>query len=252
MPIDGILGRSKALLFDDQLLPRLPVVLGIVLLSLVWLRGIVGASIADGSLELPPPGRGLLNHYGFQSCVFAAPLVLLTAYYAVSYFLRTLRTIDDLIVPDADMAVVRSIIKPHVDSVFLRKKWRNMLWLFMFVGVAASIVIFRKLDDPSSYWGNDVFNATSYRYGYILANAYLFWLWSFVYPVGFFYALHLTLSMGSIVARLKERKLLRLDFLHIDKCGGMARFGTLNFIIMLIYVWPFGAVYAFHFTHQYT
>jgi hypothetical protein len=252
MPIDGILGRSKALLFDDQLLPRLPVVLGIVLLSLVWLLGIVGASIADGSLELPPPGRGLLNHYGFQACVFAAPLVLLTAYYAVSYFLRTLRTIDDLIVPDADMAVVRSIIKPHVDSVFLRKKWRNMLWLFMFVGVAASIVIFRKLDDPSSYWGNDVFNATSYRYGYILANAYLFWLWSFVYPVGFFYALHLTLSMGSIVARLKERKLLRLDFLHIDKCGGMARFGTLNFIIMLIYVWPFGAVYAFHFTHQYT
>jgi hypothetical protein len=127
-----------------------------------------------------------------------------------------------------------------------------MLWLFMLVGAAASIAIFTKLDDPSAYWGNDVFNAKSYRYGYIVANGYLFWLWSFVYPVGFFYALHLTFSMGIIVARLKKRNLLRLNFLHIDKCGGMARFGTLNFIIMVIYVWPFAAIYAFHFTHQYT
>lgn len=46
--------------------------------------------------------------------------------------------------------------------------------------------------------------------------------------------------------------MLRLDFLHVDRCGGMSRFGTLNFLVMLIYVWPFGAMYVLHLTHQYT
>jgi hypothetical protein len=253
MPIDGTSSRlGTRLFFSDQLLPRLSVVLGLILLSLVWVVIIIAASIADDTLQLPEPGRGLLNHYGFQASVLAAPLVLLTAYYAISYFMRILRDLHELLMPDADMSVVRAIIKPHVDSIFLRGKWRNILWFFMFIGVAISIAIFRKLDAPSEYWGNDVFNATYYRYGFVAGNLFFLWLWGFVYPVGFFYALHLTLSMDMIVVRLKRRNLLRLNFLHIDKCGGTSKFGTLNFIIMLMYVWPSAAIYAFHFTHQYT
>jgi hypothetical protein len=252
LPLDSTFGRLCRFFFDGRLLPRVPIVLAIVIVTLVWIICVVAASIADGSLRLPAPGRGLLSHYGFQVSVLAAPLVLLTTYYAVSYFLRILRDIDDLLVGGTDILSVRTMVKPHIESIFLRRIWSSLLLLFVFIGVAASVVIFRNLDSPATYWGNDVFNAKYYRYGYAVGNSFFICLWGFVYPLGIFYALHLTLSMEMIVTRLKRKGVLRLNFLHIDRCGGMSKFGTLNFLIMLIYLWPFAAILAFHFTHQYT
>jgi hypothetical protein len=252
MPIDVLSGRFAARLFDERLLPRWSIVLGMISTSLLLALVVLAASIADGTLQLPGTGRGLLNHYGFQVSFLAAPLVLLTTYYAVSLFLRILRDLEDLLAPGADISLVRAIVRPHINSIFLRSRWRGMLWLFMFIGIAISVAIFSRLDAPMTYWGNDVFNATNYRYGYLAGNLFFLGLWSLIYPIGFFYALHLTLSMEMIVARLKGKNLLRLNFLHIDNCGGMSKFGTLNFVVMLIYFWPALAVYAFHFTHQYT
>lgn len=252
MPIDGLFEGLNSRLFDKRLLLRLPVVLGIILVSLLWILAAICASIADDTLRLPYPGKGLLNHYGFQVSLVAAPLVLLNTYYAVFYFLRLSRGLNDLLAPGADISVVRTIIRPHIRSLLLRAKWRNILWLSMIAGLATSVAIFRNLNDPVDYWGNDVFNATYYRYGYYAANSFFIWLWAFVYPVGIFYAVHLTLSTQMIVGRLKQRRLLRLDFLNIDRCAGMSRFGTLNFVVMLIYVWPLCAVFAFYFTHRYT
>jgi len=239
-------------LFDQDLIPRVGPQLGMLFVTLVWGCLVAGASLLDGTLRLPAPGRGLMEHYGFQASFVSAPLMLLTCLHAVSNFLRILAKIDDMLVPGADPAAVRSIVKPHVDSLLLRGNWRNALWLFMFIGVAVSIAIFRKLDAPREFWGNDVFNATRYTYGFLAANLFLLLLWGFVCPVGFFYALHLTFSSETIVARLRKAGMLRLDFLHVDRCGGMSRFGTLNFLVMLIYVWPFGAMYVLHLTHQYT
>jgi hypothetical protein len=250
MPIEAI-GRGVAIrMFDKEMRPRVSVVVGVLALSLAWLPLVVWASVEDNTLRLPGSGVGLINHYGFQVSFGAAPLVLLTTYLALSYFLRIFQNIDELLTPAADISVVRGIVSAQVDSLFLRSKWRNMLWLFMFIGAASSIAIFSRLKAPVAYWGNDVFNATNYRYGFIVANAFFFWLWSVVYPLGFFYALHLTLSSSVIVAKLKNRNLLRLDFLDPDKCGGMSKFGTLNLLVMLIYAWPSLAAYAFHFTHQ--
>jgi hypothetical protein len=250
MTIHTVLGRIGTRLFDERLAPRGSIMLGLAIVTLAWAAVINLASIADGTLQLPGHGRGLLNHYGFQASFVAAPLVLLTVYYALSYFMQLLQTMDDLLVQEADLAAVRAMVKPHVDSLFLRGKWRSILGLFIFIGVAASVAMFGKLDNPSAVWGNDVFNATYYPYGFFAANIFFLWLWGFVYPLGFFYALHLTLSSEIIVARLKRRDYLRLDFLHIDRCDGMSRFGTLNFLVMLIYLWPAGAVYAFHITHR--
>ena len=245
-------GSKGASLFGSDLWPRPRIILGIVLLTAVWGLAIVFASTADGTLHLPGGGRGLLDHYGFQASFAAAPLVLVTVYFAVSYFLQCLRDMHDILDPSAERSEVLKIIHPHVQSLCLRTAWRNVLWLFMFIGTAVSIVIFRNLQSPVAFWGNDVFNATSYRYGFASGNLFLLVLWGLIYPVGFFYAVHLTLSAELIVARLKKRRYLKLNFLHPDKCGGMARFGTLNFLVMLIYLWPFCAVYALHVTHRYT
>jgi hypothetical protein len=252
MPLDGIPGQVSRRLFNQNLKPRLSVIIAVAVVTLLWALVIIGASIHDNNLHLPEPGRGLLDHYGFQVSFIAAPLALITCYFTVSYFLRLLRNIDQLLIPEADPATVREFIKPHVESLFLRSNWRNGLWLFMIVGAATSIAIFKKLDAPVDFWGNDVFNAMSYRYSFIVANLYLFVVWTFICPVILFCALHITFSTAIIVANLKKCNLFRLNFLHIDKCGGMSQFGTLNFLIMMIYAWPFGAFYALHITHRLT
>jgi hypothetical protein len=252
MPVDGIPGLIGLRLFNPDLKPRLSIILAVAVITLVWAIVIIGASIHDNNLHLPTPGRGLLEHYGFQASFIAAPIAFTTCYFAVSYFLRLLRDIHQLLTPDANPAIVRSVIKPHVDSLFLRGKWRNGLWLFMVVGAAMSIAIFKKLDAPAKFWGNDVFNAMSYHYSFVAANLYLFVVWAFVCPIILFCVLHIIFSTQIIVANLKKRNLFRLNFLHIDKCGGMSKFGTLNFLVMTIYIWPSGAFYALHVTHRFT
>jgi hypothetical protein len=244
--------RVIAGLFGRNLKPRVSLLVAIAVATVAWAFVRVAASFVDGTLTLPSPGRGLSNHYGFQVSFLAIPLVLTTVYYALSYFLRLLQNIDDLAVKDADPEKVRNLVTPHVDSLFLRGRWRNMLWLFMVVGAGTFIVMFKQLDIPLVVWGNDVFNAPAYRYGYFAGNLVFALLWFVVYPVGIFYALHLTISAELIVAQLQRRSWLKLDFLNVDRCGGMARFGTVNFLVMLIYLWPALAIIAFQGTHQNT
>lgn len=239
-------------LFSPDLRPRAAIVVGILGVSLALGAAVFIASAADHSLRLPAPGRGLLDHLGFQACFVSAPLVLLTAYFAVGYFLRLLAGLGGLLTPQADRRAVARVVKPHLRSLFLRSRWRSALAFFAFVGVAVSLAIFRQLDNPVAFWGNDVFNAAEYGYGTIVANLILLLTWGGIYPVALFYAIHLTCSMELIVSHLKKEGLLRLDFLHIDRCAGMARFGTLNLIIMTIYLWPLGALYALHVTHRST
>jgi len=250
MPAPPRLKGVRHALFGDSLRPRPGPAGAVLILYLAWAATIYWAASSDGVLRLPDTGRGLLEHYGFLTCFTAGLLVLLNAYFAVAYFLRVVRDIDQYLVPGADAHVLAEITGPHVESILLKGRWKFMLLLFCVIGVAISFVIFAPLDRPATYWGNDVFNARPYARSYLAANAYLLFLWGLVYPLGLFYVFHIAISAQLIVAQLRRRKLLRLNFLHIDRCGGMARFGTLNVLIMLIYVWMSLAIWPLHLTHQ--
>lgn len=237
-------------LFAGSLWPRrLPVAVAL-LMWVLWAALIILAASHDNVLRIPGPGRGLLEHYGFVTCFVTGPLVLLNTYLAVAYFLRLLRDIDQFVVVGADKEAISAITAPHMDSILLRGKWRYMLPLICFFGVGLSVVIFGRLDRPELYWGNDVFNAEAYPSSWLAANSYLLFLWGFVYPLGIFYVFHIAISAQIVVASLMRQKLLRLDFLHVDRCGGMARFGKLNLLIMQIYVWMALAFWPLHRTHQ--
>ena|SRR5947209_8330186 len=210
--INRALGRRGVWLFDAKLYPRPSVILLLAVIILLWALAILAASIHDNTLHLPSPGRGLVDHYGFQATFVVAPLMLVTCYYAVSHFLRLLKKLDNILVENADAATVHAIIKPHLDSLFLRGDWKYGLLLLMIIGMAGSIWIFRKLDAPDHFWGNDVFNATAYSYSFIAANSYLLVVWSLVCPIVIFYVIHVSASAEIIVARLRKRGLFRLTF----------------------------------------
>lgn len=255
MPSDSIRNATGSLgrwLFTEDFRPRNARCVGLLTIYGIFAALIFGAATTDHVLRLPTPGRGLLDHYGFQACFLSSPLVLMTTYVAVACFLRALGGIDALLKPGVDQLYVTRIITRQICSLFTKDIWRSTLGLFIFIGMSVSIAIFRQLSDPVAFWGNDVFNALRYHYSFIVANLFLFITWGLVYPVAFYAAIHMTISVERIIAQLKSECLLRLDFLHVDRCGGMARFGTVNFMIMLIYLWPLGALYALHLTHRYT
>lgn len=238
-------------LLGEDLKPRRRLVAGVLILFALWAALIFAAAAQDGVLRIPSPGRGLLDHFGYQACFLIGPLILLNVIYGIAYFLRLLRDVDQMLVPGADRAIATEICAPHVNSILLRGWWKYMLLLLCVAGVAISIANFEPLSRPESYWGNDVFNAKTYVLSYIVANTYLFCLWSIICPVAFFYIFHIAISTQIIVMKLVRRNMLRLNFLHVDGCGGMARFGTLNFLLMLIYLWIALAILALHFTHRY-
>jgi hypothetical protein len=240
------------LLFDEKQRIRRLVVLGVAGMFGVWAVAIFIAAANDHVLELPGTGRGLLKHYGYIACVLSGPLVLLNTYYALSYFLRLVGDLDQFLADGVDREAARAIAKPHLESILLQGRWKFLLFLFAFIGAAFSVADFVPLDHPTTYWGNDVFNARYYPASWVVANAYLMFLWSIIYPLGLFYVLHLAVSSQLIVIRLMRQRMLRLNFLHIDRCGGMAKFGTLNLLLMLIYFWMALAGLALHLTHRAT
>lgn len=219
-------------------------------MSAIWAILIYLAATYDGVRHIPGAGKGLFEHYGFLTCFIAGPLVLLNTYYAVSYFLRLMRDIEQFLVPGADPATALAITQAHVHSILLRGRWRFMLALFCIIGIGISLVIFAPLDHPERYWGNDVFNAEAYRASWLAANAYLLVLWGLIYPLGLFYVFHIAISAQLVVTTLKRENLLQLDFLHVDRCGGMAKFGAMNLIIMLIYIWMALAIGPLYMTHE--
>jgi hypothetical protein len=248
---DPMFKSSPCGLLGEDLKPRLRLVAGVLILFLMWGALIFAAAAQDRVLTLPSPGRGLLDHLGYQACFLIGPLILLNIIYGIAYFLRLLRDVDQLLVPDADRAIATEICAPHIRSIFLRSRWKYMLLLLCIIGVAISIANFIPLKHPEDYWGNDVFNAQYYLSSYIAANTYLFLLWSIICPLAFFYIFHVAISTQIIIMKLLRRDMLRLNFLHVDGCGGMAKFGTLNFLLMLIYLWIGFAFLGLHLTHQY-
>jgi hypothetical protein len=243
----GRLGRA---LFTEDLKTRKSIWGGVIVLfgglGLLIFKG----TQADNALLLPAPGRGLLNHYGFQFCFLSAPFILLTSYMAVACYLCLLSRLDILLDPKTSQKQVTQFITGYLNALFSKNKWGGALGLFIFIGAGFSIITFRQLNNPQVFWGNDVFNAVRYHHGYIWANSVLFITWSFIYPIAFYSAICITISIERIVDHLRKEGLLKLDFLHVDQCGGMAAFGTLNLVIMLIYLGPFTSLYALHVTHK--
>ena len=217
--------------------PVAPLGLGMFVWAL-WGALIAYAARIDGVDWMEGTGRGLWEHYGYLACYASGPLVALNAYLAYSYFRRLLRDIGQYVDPSVEAGEIAEILHSHVRSLGLgTRPSKFMLAMFCLVGLLFTIADIAQLNDPMSYWGNDVFNAEAYPFAWIAANSYLLVLWAIVYPVALFYVFHIAISGQIIVARLSKRGMLRLNFLHVDGCGGMARFGNLNLLLMLVYGW---------------
>ncbi len=236
-------------LMDYRLADRLRLHLAIFGTSVVWLLLVFLASKIDGTTTLPGAGKGFLQHGGYAALHLASPVALSLALLALEYFAKLMGRLHDFVRPGSSAECIEKRCAERLDILNLTSHWAWLLILFVTVGALCSTVVLMQVREPQTTYGNDVFNACRYHFGYYTANSYLALTWTVVFPFTLFLVLQITVSLVMILNDARKAGALAVDLLHPDNCGGLSPFGNLNTLLMLYYMPPFLAMSALAATH---
>lgn len=190
-----------------------------------------------------------MQHGGYIALHLAAPLALSLSILAVDLFSKLMAQLDKFVRSSSDIDPLDDLRQERLSIINLHSRWTLLLLLFIAVGALCSTVVLLQVIDPARTYGNDVFNASRYPYGYYTANIYLALTWTVIFPVSLFWILQITTSMVVILGKARRQSLLIVDLLHPDNCGGLSPFGDLNMMLMAYYLPPFLAMLALAETH---
>ena len=200
------------------------------------------------------PNKGFAQHYGFWAIFVTTPIILFLTRRLLDKFLGSMRKLDDYCVNlTSEMRSQRDkLIHRHVESLSLHSR---SVWIFvfvLFVFLCWWLLNIRTTISPFNTYRHDVFDAYSHFFGFYTAKIYGLLLFTLVYSVAVFVALHVTVSMISILKFLHRHDVLRINLFHEDNCGGTSRFGNINLIILAIYANFFTVMYMMYLTHRQT
>jgi len=195
-------------------------------------------------------GKGLLQHYGILTIFATAPVIVLLTALSMQKFLLAMKNLASytelgIVPPDLERLVAR-----HMRSLSLRTKSVWLFVLFCLIGLLFTVANIAQTINPVRTYGNDVYDAFRYPFGFYSTKLYFLLIWSFCYPAAVFVAVHLTLSLIRILRHMCRHDLLRIDFFHPDNCGGVSVFGSINLLVMMIYGNLFAVLYMLHITHS--
>lgn len=222
-----------------------------VSVALVFAAGLVAlCSYLDNTIVLCDDGKGLKNHYGIWAIFLGSPALVLLASLARIKFLQTLQALNKYTIGGDIPHDLRFKIDESLASLDLKRKTRFILLLFIVTGWYCWLLNVIQTIYPFDSYGNDVFDAYPHWLGFLSFKIYLLILWVFVYPFLSFLVLHIFFSMLSILKRMSEQALFKLDFFHEDNCGGVSIFGTINALLLSMTAIVFATVLAILFTHK--
>ncbi|HKR02258.1 MAG TPA: hypothetical protein VJT09_16390 [Pyrinomonadaceae bacterium] len=208
----------------------------------------------DGTLRMQDQGKGLTQHYGYWVIFVTTPVIFFLTLHLLDTFLNAIRNIDNYCVDLTSELRTRvdKLVQRHIRSLSLRSR---SVWILVFIVVILLfwwLVNVIKTTSPFETYHHDVFDASTHRFGFYTAKVYSLLFFSLVYSVAIFVALHITVSMISILKFLNRHKILRIDLFHEDNCGGTSKFGNINLMILGIYANFFAVTYAMYMTHRQT
>ena len=215
---------------------------------------ILGATLLDGTIWLSE-GRGLSNHHGFWIIFVTTPGLILLCGALLDRFMKLLHEPETYLtatVSSAQLAGLQQLARDEVDGLCLKSRARYVLFLCVIVGLSYFILNIVQTWEPSGTYGHDVFDAWTHRTGYFATKAYLLPVFTVVYPIAIFVALHITLSMVHLLFYLCENDVLEISYFHQDNCGGTSCFGELNLFVMGIYTLLFAVLAGMWLTHDRT
>lgn len=226
----------------------------LISVSLLFPILIAGGCWIDGTLVMADPGKGLGQHYGYWAFFITTPIIVLLTAYLFDKFSAVIREPDHYCIGltyEMDARLCR-LVRRHLQSLSLRSR---TVWIFgfiVFVFFCWWLVNVINTISPIGTYQHDVFDAFSHPYGFYLAKAYLLFVLTVVYSTAIFVALHITVSMYSILKFICRYEILSVNFFHPDNCGGTSQFGNINLIILGIYIDLFAVIVGNYFTHRHT
>lgn len=212
------------------------------------------ASWIDGTWKMQDSGKGLSQHYGYWAIFLATPVVLLLTLHLLDTFINSIQKIDNYCIDiTGEMhSRVSKLVQRHIRSLSLRSRSDWILVFIMVVMLLWCLFNIITTISPIETYHHDVFDAFAHPFGFYTAKVYLILVYTLVYSVAIFVALHVTASMISILKFLYRNDILRINLFHADNCGGTSIFGNINLMILGIYASFFAVIYAMYMTHRQT
>jgi hypothetical protein len=211
------------------------------------------ACVSDGTWKMHDPGKGFVQHYGFWAIFITTPIILFLSSHLLYEFTET---ISKTAAYCAEMTFelrtkLEHLVDRHVNSLALRSPSAAILFMIVFGMLVWCIVNVQETIDPTRTYHHDVFDAYAHKAGFYSTKTYVFIVFAVAYAIATFVAVHVTVSLISVMKFLCRHDAIKVDFFHRDNCGGMSRFGNINLLILAIYANFFIVIYAMYFTHRF-
>jgi hypothetical protein len=231
--------------------PNLPIVAGIVAFGVLQATLVFGGVYLDNTWRLAGNDRGLLDHYGEWAILSTDPLLLIAAAYAYRRFRIAMSTLP-LAEGGKNRTEVHKILKPFLDILHLKGGSLYVYFLLILVGFLSWLNNLYQTSNPRKFFGNEVFDSTSFVYGYYANKFVLFNSWVLIYPLVGFFLVSMSFATRSVLVTVKRNKLIKPTVTHPDACYGLSNLGALNVCLLFPYLLAFITVYAIMETHQRT
>lgn len=209
--------------------------------------GEFAGSYFDGTLNLPGNGRGLLNHWGVWAFLVTNPIIIGLTIFISLLSVKILLNFEKYAIKNDSISIM--LARRHALSLVGYGRYIYILYLFIIIGIMATIVNIKQTQNPVPIYGNDVFDAVYYPFGFLANKINLFITWSIVYPLAIYVSGHATVSLYFVAKIAHKDKSMKVDFFHPDCCGGLSEFGKINFLIMAVYACFFSVIMALAKTH---
>ena len=204
----------------------------------VQLLLLLGSGHVDGSLFLPGDDLGVFEHAGIWAIICGDWLIL----FAVAMIMMQVRKISARF-PARNSALSRRYLR-HVQrrlvaSLKLSRPDRQIFSVLVLFGLMFWLNNAYQTRFPVEYYGNDLFDSSSYLYGYVTTRIILSTSWVLFLPYMGFVSICIANTIYKSV-KTSSSKLLQFKTAHPDGCGGFSFFGNFNlafvFGIFIIYL----------------
>jgi hypothetical protein len=235
--------------FPPQRAPNPAITASVFSAAVVLILLVAAGAYFDRAWILPPPSKGLAVHYGAWATLITDPLLAMSVAYAYRQFRIALLTVP-IIQERESKAKLRRLVQPHLDFLRLRTKSFYLYILLVAIGFLSWLNNIYQTNDPTAFYGYDVFDSTHHLFGFAAHKLALFVSWVLIYPAVGFLNISMCVSTRLVLARLRQRMLIAPIITHPDGCYGLAKLGKLNISLLMPYVLTFAVIFALLITHD--
>lgn len=202
----------------------------------------------DSTLTLPGNGRGLSTHYGVWSIVVTDPLIIISVGIAHAIFRRAIAEIR-FNSEDGKRIFFKNIVPTYTRFLYARTYSIWIYYLFVFIGIIAVANNIYQTISPLGFYGNDVFDDFSYKFGFLANKVNIIISWVIIYPAAGFLLITMCFETRLLLDNARNLGGLKGDLFHPDQCFGFAKLAWLNISLLVPFGFAFVVMFSLSLTH---